>query len=26
MPPFKSSLTDDQIHALVMYVRQLKKK
>jgi cytochrome c6 len=26
MPPFKASLTDDQIHALVMYVRQLKKK
>ena len=26
IPPFKASLTDDQIHALVMYVRQLKKK
>jgi mono/diheme cytochrome c family protein len=26
MPPFKSSLTDDQIHALVAYVRQLKQK
>jgi mono/diheme cytochrome c family protein len=26
MPPFKSSLTDDQIHALVLYVHGLANK